>query len=205
MMRLAAIALPIVLLSACEPAPPPVFQTTGIKICEVDSSSAIVWTRLTRNPERTGTEGPMPIVKYRNPETGELEDRGQGRRDREVVVTFPDGSTIDTIEGAVPGATGETRVRFRVEGAEDWRETGWHEVDPDADYTAQILLSGLEAGSKYEIQVEGRPTPNAEVSTTIDGAASSWPNICLARSCSTPMQPTSSSSRWRGCRESTVS
>ncbi len=161
-------------LCACTPGPAPVFQTTGIKVCEVDSSSAIVWTRLTRNPERTGTEGPLPIVRYKNPETGELEER-RGRRDREPVVEFPDGSTIHTVEGAVPGAAGETRVRFRVDGAEEWRETGWHEVDLDADFTAQIKLSGLEAGARYEVLVEGRAEPDAEVSSTVEGSFKTAP------------------------------
>ena len=168
MLRFAAAALSIALWTACAPAPAPVFQTTGIKICEVDADSAIVWTRLTRNPERVGTEGPIPVVQYRNPETGELEGR-QGRPDREVVVEFPDGSTVDTIEGAVPGAAGETRVRFRKQGDADWRETGWHEVDPESDYTAQIILSGLAAGSPYEIEVQGRAAPDADVSSTVAG------------------------------------
>lgn len=175
MLRLAVASFSLALLAACAPAPAPVFQTTGIKICEVDSGSAIVWTRLTRNPERVGKEGPMPIVRYRNPETGELEERGRGRRDREVVVEFPDGSTVDTLEGAVPGAAGETRVRFRVEGAPDWRETGWHEVDPESDYTAQIVLSGLEPGSRYEIEVQGRAEPNADVSSTVAGGFKTAP------------------------------
>ena len=88
-------------LGAQQPSEQKPYQATGFKICEVDQTSAIIWARLTRNRERVGKEGPMPIVRYRDPATGELRERGQGGRrpDREPVVEFPDGSTVGTIEG----------------------------------------------------------------------------------------------------------
>ncbi|MHC4557411.1 MAG: hypothetical protein ACYS80_08915, partial [Planctomycetota bacterium] len=40
------------------------YQATGIKIGEVTDKSAILWTRLTRHPERVGLAAPMPEILY---------------------------------------------------------------------------------------------------------------------------------------------
>jgi len=64
------------------------YQATGIKIGEVTSNTAIVWTRLTRYPERVGFEAPMPEVSYRNPKTGEIAKKRSGRPDLTPVVKF---------------------------------------------------------------------------------------------------------------------
>ncbi len=131
------------------------YQATGIKIGEVTESSAIVWTRLTRQPERMGPEAPMPKVSYRDPATGKLtERRRSGRPDAEPVVEFPDGSTIETIEGAAPGALGKVRIQYKVAGASDWRATGWRAVDRKRDYTHQFKLTGLLPNAEYRVRVE---------------------------------------------------
>lgn len=131
------------------------YQATGIKIGEVTDSSAILWTRLTQFPERVGSDAPMPKVSYRDPATGKLSERRKsGRPDAEPVVAFPDGSTIETIEGAVPGASGKIRVRYKVAGASEWKATDWLSVDPKRDYTRQFKLTGLQPNAKYQVRVE---------------------------------------------------
>src|SRR3954471_149828 len=40
-----------------------VFQATGIKLSEPTATSVIVWTRVTRDPDRAPDDGPLPIVK----------------------------------------------------------------------------------------------------------------------------------------------
>lgn len=145
-----------------------VYQATGIKICEVDQSSAIIWARLTRDIQRIGKDGGMPTVEYRDPETGETVER-RGRPDAEPVVNFPEGRDVASIEGAVPGASGEARVRYRVLGSEEWLEAGWSAVDPSADYTVQIRLADLEPATEYEIAVHGRPPGGEEASSAIAG------------------------------------
>jgi hypothetical protein len=57
------------------------YQATGIKICEVDQTSAIIWTRLTKNSKRVDKSHPMPDILYKNPETGELEPKKTGVRE----------------------------------------------------------------------------------------------------------------------------
>ena len=98
------------------------YQTTGIKIGEVTSNSAIIWTRLSANSQRIGKEGGMPEVLYLNTETGKYEEM-RGRPNATPKVIFPEGKTVSTIEGAVPGASGQVRVLFKTAA-----ESKWHEV-----------------------------------------------------------------------------
>jgi alkaline phosphatase D len=132
------------------------YQATGIRIGEVTDNAAIVWTRLTANPERVGSEAPMPEVRYLDSKTGKLTKRGSGRPDSKPVVRFPENSAIDTIEGAVPGTPGEIRVLYKTEGASDWKATDWQRADPQRDYTAQFPLTKLDADSECQVRVEGR-------------------------------------------------
>ncbi|MHC4229193.1 MAG: alkaline phosphatase D family protein [Planctomycetota bacterium] len=146
------------------------YQATGIRIGEVTDNSAILWTRLTQRPQRIGSDAPMPKVLYRDSESGKLtERRKSGRADREPVVEFPDGSTIQTIEGAVPGAPGKVRVLYKVAGASDWKATDWRSVDPKRDYTHQFRLTGLEANADYQVRVEARPNAGGESGQSLGG------------------------------------
>lgn len=132
------------------------YQATGIRIGEVTDNAAIVWTRLTENPERVGSEAPMPEVQYLDSETGKLTKKRKGRPDLAPVFRFPENSTIDTIEGAAPGAPGEIRVLYKTEGASDWKATDWQRAKPQRDYTAQFKLRSLDADSECRVRVEAR-------------------------------------------------
>ncbi len=145
------------------------FQATGIKIGEVTESQAIIWTRLTKNPSRVDSTAPMPEVLYRNPETGNLEKRS-GRPDLEPVVKFPEGYTIETIEGAVPGTDGEVRILYRAENENEWKTTEWQPVDPKRDYTRQFKLEGLKPNTRYLIKVESRSISTHQVGETVEGS-----------------------------------
>jgi len=137
------------------PAGPP-FMATGMKIGEVTASEAIVWVRLTAVEKRVDFGAPMPKVTYTDVNTGESLEVKRGRRPTNAVpsVKFPDGSTIDTIEGAVPGAVGIARVYYKPEAVRESRVTAWQKVDPDADFTTQFKLSDLLPGTQYLIKVE---------------------------------------------------
>lgn len=132
------------------------FMATGMKICEVRSDRAIVWTRLTRNAQRVNSSHPQPDVFYIHAETGGLIAR-QGRPDLTPLVVWPPGYDIDTIDGAVPGIDGEVRVSYRPRGEEGaWTTTRWQAVDPDRDFTRQVEIKGMTPGTAYDLRVESR-------------------------------------------------
>ncbi len=99
------------------------FQASGIKIGEVTGTEAIIWTRLTGSSQRLGTEAPMPEVSY-----GGYKRKDKNRPDVAPVVTFPGGSTVETLEGAVPGTTGFVRVSYKAQPANQWKHTYWRPV-----------------------------------------------------------------------------
>ena len=130
-------------------------MATGIKIGEVTDSEAIVWVRLTKNDKRVDFGAPMPEISYTLASTGEpLTDMEYRQSDAVPSVEFVDGSSIDTIEGAVPGANGFVRVRYKSEADKEFMVTPWHKVDANADFTNQIHLADLLPASKYSLEVE---------------------------------------------------
>jgi alkaline phosphatase D len=145
------------------------YQATGIKIGEVTYNTAIVWTRLTRNPERVSLEAPMPEISYRNPKTGKIVKKNQGRPNLTPIVNFPNDSNIETIEGAVPGTSGQVRILYKIDSTSDWQTTDWKMVDPKRDYTYQFVLTGLKPDSKYQVRAESRESASGKNGQTVEG------------------------------------
>src|SRR5665647_3169476 len=85
------------------------FMATGIKIGEVSSTAAIIWTRLTKSPVRVSDDAPQPTILYKNPTTGEFEHKEgkETRPNREPKIIYPRGIDVNTIAGAVPATAGE--------------------------------------------------------------------------------------------------
>lgn len=131
------------------------YQATGVRIGEVTPDSAIVWTRLTRNPERAPTGSGMPTVLYRDPADGVAKESPGGKPDWDPVVIYPEGTNIESIEGAAPGTEGEVRLRYRPSGG-DWQETAWEAVDPMRDFTRHFTVEGLAPNTRYELLAEAR-------------------------------------------------
>jgi len=129
------------------------YQATGIKIGEVTSNSAIIWTRLTAADRRVGKEGGIPEVVYLNEKTGNYE-KMRGRPNATPKVIFPEGKTVRTIEGAVPGAPGKIRVLYKTPSESQWHKTPWQNVDPERDFTRQIHLKDLRPKTTYLIRSE---------------------------------------------------
>lgn len=102
---------------------------------EVTPDSAVVWMRLTRHTERN-RDG--------------LDLRGKGGE-----ITVPEGVSVESLEGAVPGAPG--RVRFRYSSSADLSRaaaTPWVDVGNDGDYTHQFRLTSLEPDTLYHYAAE---------------------------------------------------
>lgn len=125
----AAISGPL-LTKAVETGP---FQATGTRVGEVTDSTAIVWTRLTKNATRNNGGVTFALEKGKN----------KGKTQSKV-------PPVAEIEGACPAASGQVRVRYGLkEDLSDAVETPWTEVSDAADGIHQFKLSGLKPGSTY--------------------------------------------------------
>ena len=148
------------------------YQATGMKIGEVTDTQAIIWTRLTQRPGRIGAEAPMPIFLYETPESNELVEAPTGRflpADWLPVVHYPDGSSINTVEGAVLGAPGEVQVLYKAADANDWQSTGWETVNPELDFTHQFDLKDLGPTTEYELRIQARSLGSEVIGSSLDG------------------------------------
>lgn len=136
-----------------------VYMADGIKIGEVRQDSAIIWTRLTRNRERNVA--------------------GLAFTEERTVV--PEGRTLDDMEGSVPGIGGEVRGVYWPQGMEDKKsETAWRAVDPKADFTCQLALAGLKAGTEYRLEVQGRAGDTGAPSCRVSGSFQTPPESGVA-------------------------
>jgi len=137
-----------------------VYMANGIKIGEVDSTSAIVWIRLTKHPERIIDGTPFPDRK--NP----LNDKNRG----EYVYD------LEKMDGAVPGINGQVRLSYWPTGSKKQRKkTDWQWILSDMDYTLQMKLDGLLSGTEYSIAAEGRRSQNNKTSCKVKGGFKTAP------------------------------
>lgn len=128
----AALVLPQVVsagtLAAAESGP---FQATGTRVGEVTEKSAIVWTRLTKHPQRNN-DGVALSKKV----------------DRKI--DQPIATPAEQFEGACPGMAGRVRLRYGLKSdLSDAAETDWIDVTEATDFIHQFKLSGLKPDSTY--------------------------------------------------------
>ncbi len=152
------------------------FFTTGIKIGEVTPNQAIVWARLTRDPIRVPDSAPVPVILYKDPQTGDFGPKpdGDSRPDLEPRVTYPEGTDINSIAGAVPGAPGDVRFSWR-NGGGDWERSPWQPVNTEHDFTTRFTIKGLMPATGYELKVEARPQNGQSLSDTLSGSFTTAP------------------------------
>lgn len=134
----------LLLLVCCSHLFAEVHMGNGIKIGEVDSDSAIIWTRLTATPERN-TEGQLfpPSIP--------------GDPNSVWPKTQPDFPDLSSMQGSLIGAKGEVRFHYWPAGAQDNTATSkWQTVYPKNDYTHQFQLKSLTPATQYQLLVEGR-------------------------------------------------
>lgn len=112
----------------------------GIKIGEVDGDSAVVWTRLTRNPA-INLEG----AKFAD----------AGKHPVPASRQLPEGKSLDDMLGAVPGATGEVRVTWQPQVGSPV-SSEWKKAGPETDCAVRFELTGLQPATDYVVTVEER-------------------------------------------------
>ncbi len=118
-----------------------VFMANGVKIGEVTQTTAVIWTRLTRNVERNVRGFPFAELSGTPSEAAQL-----------------NGHALEEMEGAVPGAAGEVRLVYWPDGLapEAGATTAWQAVSIKGDFAAKIAIAGLKAGTRYRVRAEGR-------------------------------------------------
>lgn len=109
----------------------PSYQATGLRIGEVTPTTAIVWTRLTKNSRRNN-EG--IIFKKR----GKSEEAWK--------------TPVEQIEGACPGQPGKVRLRYGVDDIS--MQTEWVTVDEESDFIHQFPLKDLKPATQYIVVCE---------------------------------------------------
>ncbi len=127
-----------------------VHMATGIKIVEVDASSAAIWTRLTK-------------YKTRNSSGSPFEDAAE---------SLPAGKSLDDMQGSAVGISGDVRVTYWVEGnggETKKQSTPWHSVNPSANFTHLFKLSDLNSGTAYTLIAEGRASKDDQTSVRVEG------------------------------------
>jgi len=133
-------------------------QATGTRVGEVTDTGAIVWTRLTRHPQRNnnGVEFAQKKFDRKNP----------------AKVTGP----VEQIEGACPGQPGRVRLRYGLlEDLSDARETDWVEVGEAVDFIHQFHLTGLKPGSAYHYASQSSAAAGGQVRSEVRGRFSTAP------------------------------
>ena len=110
----------------------------GFRVGEVTHTTAIVWTRVTKNKERNWKG-------YRDPK----------KRERRQEKYIPSKIKVADREGAMPGAVGRVRLAYATtDGFDDGVVTEAVTVKAENDYTHQFLLTGLKPGTGYNLRVE---------------------------------------------------
>ncbi len=141
----------------------PVHMANGIKIGEVDSTSAIIWTRLTKRPERNVNGVPFPA----HPTQSKNKDTIKPAR----------FDNLEKMEGSAAGTTGEVRVVYGpAKGKAPRQSTQWRPVHASGDFTRQVRLAGLLPNTRYSVIVEGRPRGGTNAACTVKGSFRTAPN-----------------------------
>lgn len=108
-------------------------QATGVKVGEVSENSAIVWMRVTKNPERNR--------------------QGEVRRGKPEYLR--EGADVNALEGAAPGMPGRVRLRYGArQDLQGAASTAWVAVSPERDFTHQFRITGLKPDTLYYFSAE---------------------------------------------------
>ncbi len=159
--------LAAIFISGCSKLPEGPFFGNGFHNGWADQTSIVIWTRLTRNPELNagGRKFLIPTAE----EHRKLDKNAD--KDSIFKAQIPDGSTLDQMEGACPGAPGEVKlVYFPLTDSTLKVETEWKSVDPSKNFTTQWKVDNLQPGTKYVVRIHARKPGSKKISDTVLGA-----------------------------------
>lgn len=131
-----------------------------------DQTSIVIWTRLTRNAE-LNAKGRKFLV----PSADKAKKLAQSGDAKKILkAQIPDGLTLDQMEGACPGSSGEVKLVYAPFVTPDQKvETPWVSVDRDRNFTHQWKLQDLTPGTKYLVRLFARKNGESQLSDSIKG------------------------------------
>ena len=137
----AGVSGPLLQAKTGEDGPGGVYFASGCKVGEVSQNRAIIWTRLTAEPERRWNGVvPMPQMSPAR------------------VISESPAIPATAWEGAVPGVPGQVRVLVSTSPVigNEVIATAWKSVSAEADFAMQFTVDGLQPGQRYYYVAEGR-------------------------------------------------
>lgn len=155
------------MVTCCKDEPPGPFFGNGFHNGWADQTSIVIWTRLTGTSEMN-REGPAFIIP-----SAEEHRRLDKLADIDSInmAQIPEGYTLDQMEGACPGMSGEAKLVIYPLREPDKRiETDWTPVDTARNYTCQWKLDDLTSGTKYVVEISARKNKRSGVTSTVSGS-----------------------------------
>lgn len=139
-----------------------------------DQNSIVLWTRLTQNPE--GNSEGAKFIEISAKEARALDK--EGNAENIIKAQIPEGLTLDDMEGACPGSSGEVKLTYYpLTNSNKKTEVDWMKVSDDKNFTLQWKLEDLEPGTKYVVEIEARLNEQSKVSDKIEGAFRTPPAV----------------------------
>ncbi len=132
-----------------------VYFTTGLKIGEVTTSSAIILTRLCKATNPVAIYHKRQDTTFRPP------------------IDFDNSMPVEKMDGAVPGIAGEIRITLQSENSKLSSE--WEPVTAEQDFIQKKEFKNLNSNTHYSVKIEGRKDSQSPI-TEIKGAFTTAPS-----------------------------
>lgn len=139
----------------------------GMRVGEVTSNSAIVWTRVTELAKRVEPG-------YREP----------AKREPRTATYTPSAVPVEKREGAMPGSEGHVHLIYSEQANfESFRIIDWVVVKAEDDYTTRFRLLNLRPGTRYFLKMTLREKAGGPVvdqalgSFTTAAAEKEWQDV----------------------------
>ncbi len=127
------------------------YHATGTRVGEVTEHTAIVWTRLTRHPQRNNN--------------GVVYPRNAGAK-----LPLPKAVPVEQIEGACSGMAGRVRLLYGLnEDLSHATQTAWVDVTDATDFIHQFNLDRLKPDSVYYYASQSADPGDSEVRSEFRG------------------------------------
>jgi alkaline phosphatase D len=131
-----------------------------------DQTSIVLWSRTTAQADMV-KQGPA-FVQLSSAEVNEL---SKSSNEHELVSRqLPSHATLDTMQGACPGAAGEIQLTyFPLLRRHQSKTIPWQTTRAHNGYTIQWHLQDLQPGTAYAGIVEARPVGQSQVTAIVRG------------------------------------